>query len=160
MLHSAYRSKIHVLDGGERIPLLIDTLTGLPDQFTADYSLANHRGKSIATTKQAVDAIGMFKSWARTQGIDLDHRLSSFLLLSSDELTSLAEHLSLNRRTRLKGGARSVVGATQASLLCHLNFGPFRVRVFHRKYPWLGEELRHEGIEVHGRAEGVRYQAG
>ena len=45
-------------------------------------------------------------------------------------------------------------------LLCHLNFGPFRVRVFRRKYPWLGEELRHEGIEVHGCAEGVRYQAG
>ena len=29
-------------------------------------------------------------------------------------------------------------------MLCHLNFGPFRVRVFRRKYPWLGEELRHE----------------
>ena len=35
------------------------------------------------------------------------------------------------------------------TLLCHLNFGPFRVRVFRRRYPWLDEELRHEGIEVH-----------
>lgn len=120
MLLSAYRSKIHVLDGGERIPLLIDALTGLPDQFTADYSLANHRGKSIATTKQSVDAIGMCKSWARTLGIDLDHRLSSFLLFSSDELTSLAEHLSINRRPRLNGVARSVVGATQASRIDHV----------------------------------------
>lgn len=34
-------------------------------------------------------------------------------------------------------------------------FGPFVARVFRCKHPWLGEELQHEGIEVHGRAEAV-----
>jgi putative transposase len=37
-------------------------------------------------------------------------------------------------------------------LLCHLKTGPFLVRVFCRRFPWLGKEVWHEGIEVHGRA--------
>jgi len=45
-------------------------------------------------------------------------------------------------------------------VLCHLKTGPFAGRVSRRKFPWLGEELRHEGIEVHGCAKGVRHQAG
>src|SRR5690606_36628189 len=47
-----------------------------------------------------------------------------------------------------------------ATLLCHLKTGPVGSRVFCRMFPWLGEESWHEGIEVHGRAEGVRGQAG
>jgi hypothetical protein len=49
--------------------------------------------------------------------------------------------------------------ASSERVLCQLKTGPFLVRVFCRRYPWLGEELRPEGIEVQGRAEGVRYQA-
>src|SRR3546814_9194894 len=45
-------------------------------------------------------------------------------------------------------------------LLCHLKTGPFAARVFRCRHPWLGEEFWREGIEVHGRAEGVRHQAG
>ena len=37
--------------------------------------------------------------------------------------------------------------------LCH---GPFASRAFRRRFPWLDEELWHEGIEGYGRAEGVR----
>jgi hypothetical protein len=36
-------------------------------------------------------------------------------------------------------------------MLCHLNFGPFAVRVFRLLNLWLDEELWHEGIKVSGR---------
>lgn len=42
-------------------------------------------------------------------------------------------------------------------VLCTLGTGPFASRVFRHRNPWLGEELWHEGIEVHGSAEGVRH---
>jgi hypothetical protein len=31
-------------------------------------------------------------------------------------------------------------------MLCHLNSGPVAVRVFRRRYPWLGEELERDDI--------------
>lgn len=34
-------------------------------------------------------------------------------------------------------------------MLCYLNSGPLQVRVFGSNHPWLGEDLRHEGIDVH-----------
>lgn len=46
------------------------------------------------------------------------------------------------------------------SLLCHLKFGPFGVGVFCRSYPWLDEDVWHESIEVHGRPESFRREAG
>ncbi|WP_239806624.1 arylsulfatase [Croceicoccus hydrothermalis] len=48
----------------------------------------------------------------------------------------------------------------QLLLLCHLKTGPFLVRVFRRRHPWLDKEFWHESFEVHGRTEGVRHQAG
>ncbi len=44
-------------------------------------------------------------------------------------------------------------------LLSPLKTGPFAAKVFRCRHPWLGEEVWREGIEVHGRAEGVRHQA-
>ena len=46
------------------------------------------------------------------------------------------------------------------TVLCHLKTGPFVDGVSCDTDRWLGEELRHEGIEVQGRAEGVRHQSG
>ena len=45
-------------------------------------------------------------------------------------------------------------------VLCHLKTGPFAGRVFRLRFPWLGKESWHEGIEVYGCAEGVCDQAG
>ena len=51
-------------------------------------------------------------------------------------------------------------GGGIARLLCILKIGPFLDRVFCLRFPWLDEESWHEGIEVYGRAGGVRHQAG
>ncbi|GBF58986.1 hypothetical protein PbB2_02677 [Candidatus Phycosocius bacilliformis] len=48
---------------------------------------------------------------------------------------------------------------TLQQVLCHLKFGPFGVGVFCRSFPWLDEEVWHESIEVHVRAESVRREA-
>lgn len=84
------------------------------------------------------------------------------------ELGTYSKHA--DRLLGLTWGAEDLpaaLGATAARdadgcftpLLCHLNFGSFAVRVYGLMHPWLDEELWHEGIEVHGRPEGVCYQA-
>lgn len=45
-------------------------------------------------------------------------------------------------------------------VLCTLKPGSFEARVFGYGFPWLGKEAWHEGIEVHGRPEGICDQAG
>lgn len=61
-----------------------------------------------------------------------------------------AVHAKVVARWSTEPNYHQYAGAWNAlTLLCHLNFGPFRVRVFRRRHPWLDEELRHEGIEVH-----------
>ena len=61
---------------------------------------------------------------------------------------------------RPTGSATQPIASTalmRNKLLCHLKLGPFAARVFGRRFPWLGKESWDEGIEVYGRAEGVRY---
>jgi len=62
-----------------------------------------------------------------------------------------AHHLRFSFRL-----AEMVPAFSQVSLLCALKTGSFCDRVFGLKFPWLGEEVWDEGIEVYGRAEGVR----
>ncbi|MCL6250389.1 hypothetical protein M3P36_04910 [Altererythrobacter sp. KTW20L] len=113
---SQYHAEVIVLEGGERLPLLIDRATGVPDGFATDYSLAAHRGKPINTTHRAIAAIAIFYDWARSREINLEKRFGTLRLFTSDELTSLADFLWLDRRPVRNGAMpRSVVGQTQGS---------------------------------------------
>jgi len=44
-------------------------------------------------------------------------------------------------------------------MICSLKTGPFRIRVFHGIFPWLGGAENDEGITVLGRSEGVHSEA-
>ncbi|WP_231621802.1 hypothetical protein, partial [Sphingomonas sp. 37zxx] len=81
----------------------------MPHSFVTDYTLANHRGVPINTSRRSVDAIGLVISWSEARKIDLDERLGSGNLFTSDETSSLAEALWQRRN----GTANcSVVGET------------------------------------------------
>jgi putative transposase len=47
----------------------------------------------------------------------------------------------------------------QSPLLCSPIIGPFRIGVFRGNFPWLGGAEDDEGLVVHGRAEGVYFEA-
>lgn len=109
---SNFYAEVIVLDGGQRFPMLIDRSTGLPDGFATDYSLAKHLRKPINTTRPAISAIAMFYEWAKDRGINLDERVDSMRLISSDEITSLAGYLWKDRRS---SDGSSVGGSTHGS---------------------------------------------
>jgi hypothetical protein len=44
-------------------------------------------------------------------------------------------------------------------VLCCLIIEPFRIGVFHGKFPWPKGVESDEGIKVHGRAEGIHFEA-
>lgn len=105
-----YGTEVIRFPSGERLPLLVHRETGMPQEHVADYSLAFHRGVPINTSRRAVDAIGMFHSWADSRRINLDERFGSGNLFTSDETTALAEAL-WHCRTLGRQSA-SVVGDT------------------------------------------------
>lgn len=105
-----YGTEIIRLASGERLPLLVHRATGMPHEHVADYTLTFHRGVPINTSRRAVDAIGMFHSWAEWREINLDERFGSGNLFTSDETTALAEALWKCRS--LGKESTSVVGET------------------------------------------------
>lgn len=105
-----YGTEVIRLPSGERLPLLVHRETGMPHELVADYSLTFHRAIPINTSRRAVDAIGMFHSWADLRRINLDERFGSGNLFTSDETTALAE--SLWHCRTLGKESTSVVGET------------------------------------------------
>lgn len=103
-----YKTEVVRLASGERVPLLIHRASSMPHGHVADYSLALHRGVPINTSKRSVDAIGLFHSWADQRQIDVDARVGSGNLFTSNEITSLA--VALWDRRKGGGPAATVVG--------------------------------------------------
>lgn len=116
-----YRDQVVRLSNGLRFPMLFDAQTRMPDGTVCDYSLEHHYGKPINTTQPAVDAVGIFMSWACDRHIDLSERFLSGNLFTSDECASLAEALwsrrkgetPASRKAEKRAIPRAVVGTTQ-----------------------------------------------
>jgi hypothetical protein len=115
----AYRTKIVRLSNGERLPLLLKRCTGMPVVPVCDYSLTYHRGLSPNASRQDVDAIGIFYSWAEDRRIDLSERFESGNLFTSDEVTSLSEAMWHKRprdlRRRQAAAPEAVIGETHGN---------------------------------------------
>lgn len=109
---SGFQTKVIILEGGERFPLMLQRSTGLPVGPVTDWAITSLRGKPIATSKRKVASVALFYEWAEKRGIDLDARFQSLNLFSSDEVTGLSEHLYLNNSPSTpKNSRKSVVGA-------------------------------------------------
>lgn len=107
-----FQTKVIVLEGGERFPLMLQRSTGLPVGPVTDWAIASLRGKPIATSKRKIASVALLYGWAEKRRIDLDARFQSLNLLSADEITALSEHLYLNNSpSRPKKLERTVVGA-------------------------------------------------
>lgn len=100
MSESAYRTEILRLSTGERIPLLVDRTTGLPDARATAYTVSVDRTKSWNTAKHHLDAIGLFYEWAAAARIDLDHRFGTAELFNQEEVHGLSASLRLRRQSR------------------------------------------------------------
>ncbi len=112
MHQKLYTTKAIILEGGERFPLVTNRDTGLPDGSATDYAIVNLRGKPINTSLRAMDSIALLLSWANALDINLEERLASFRLLSSNEISSLSEFLYRNFRVTESGiNTKTVVGA-------------------------------------------------
>lgn len=113
---SGFQTKVIILEGGERFPLMIQRSTGLPVGAVTDWALSNLRANPIATSKRKVASVALLYEWAEQREIDLDARFQSLNLLSSDEITSLSEHLYLNKAKSGPTSSRmTVVGSNHRS---------------------------------------------
>src|SRR3954471_8019188 len=93
-----------IMEGGERLALLIDKATGLPDPHTTWYSsvLLRSKGCSVNSMATAMRAVALALEWAGTRRIDLTQRIDSGDLLTHEETTDLVNWLRLSRREPAK----------------------------------------------------------
>jgi len=86
---------------GERFVLLKDRRNGLPEPWTTRYSVGPQRMKEKAakTLERSLSSISLALQWAITRGIDLDARLDSLELFTSEETDDLVHWLRIGRAT-------------------------------------------------------------
>lgn len=96
---------------GERFVLLKDRRTGLPDPWTTRYSVGPQRTKerAIKTIERALSSIGLSLQWGISRGIDLDARLDSLQLFTSEEMDDLVHWLRAGRATDKRRRHRATV---------------------------------------------------
>lgn len=100
-----------ISETGERFVLLKDRQTGMPDPWTTRYSLGPRRtsARSIKTTERSLSSISLGLEWGRVRGIDLDARLDSLELFTSEEMDDLVHWLRMARATDKRRAGRDVV---------------------------------------------------
>ena len=108
-----FQTKVIILEGGERFPLMLERSTGIPVGPVTDWAVTNLRSKPIATSKRKVLAIALLYQWALGRNIDLEARLLSLNFFSISEIASLSEYLYLDHSSLgNSSGPTGVVGAT------------------------------------------------
>jgi integrase len=92
-MDNPYRMKTVVMDGGERLPMLLRRADGMPLFDPAVYALTQVRGRSqsSATIERHIRAVMQLLAFAEAEGIDLDERIWTGRLLTMNELDALAE---------------------------------------------------------------------
>lgn len=109
-----YKPKMVVHDGGERLPMVIDTQSGMPVDLALEYLIANFRGNAPNTILRAAESICLTLEWGhiflRPDGII--GRLLAGNTLSPVELYGLSEYLRTSFRTDTKKTTDIVVPET------------------------------------------------
>jgi integrase len=107
-----FQTKVIMLDGGERFPIMLERSSGLPVGPVTDWAL-DLRGKPIATTKRKLSSVALLYEWATERKIDIEARILSRNLFSAREMSSLSEYLYGNKSNQIATlNFGQVVGAT------------------------------------------------
>jgi len=111
-----YKTKIVVHETGERLPMVIDTRTGMPVDIALEFLIANCRGRAPNTILRVAEVVCLLLDWGdmyiKPEGII--GRLLAGNTLSVVELHSLSEHLRTSFRTDTKKTERIVAPETHA----------------------------------------------
>lgn len=94
---------------GERFLLLKDRRTGLPEPWTTRYSTGPQRKKAVKTIERSLSSISLAMQWANARGIDLEARLDSLELFTSEETDDLIYWLRIGRATDRRRRHRATV---------------------------------------------------
>lgn len=91
--------RIALLASGERFPLLVNGLFGLPDPFATEFVLTSLRTekRAVSTICAYLAAIGAGLDYLDEKGICLEERLASSSYLTTQELTAFASVCSQGR---------------------------------------------------------------
>lgn len=78
---------------GERLPMLIDTKSGIPDYWATLFSITQYRSKSLAanTIEQILRQLILLNIFINNEAIDLDKRILQGKLLHLHEIESLCD---------------------------------------------------------------------
>ena len=97
---SSYSVHLTVLGNGERLPVLINNATGLPDVNAMLYALfcLRQRLRSWRSMDAALRAVGIFLAHVRDAGIDLKARIQTGRYLDLIELDGLSARLQAATR--------------------------------------------------------------
>ena len=92
-MDNPYRIKMAVLVDGERLPIVLRRVDGMPLFDPTVYALSQVRGRSLsaATVERHLRGIMHLQVFAEAEGIDIDERVKSGRLLTMYELDALTE---------------------------------------------------------------------
>ena len=81
-------------ESGERLPLLVDTATGIPDFESTQYILTQQRPRNLsASTLRSITRAIMFGYQVlEVMGVDIDERITNRALFTLEELDQLANY--------------------------------------------------------------------
>ena len=95
-----YKIRTAVCEDGERIPLIVDAVSGLPLVSPNQYVLrARRASREVATMEKDLRNIGVLFVWAEANGIDLESRLRADANLSNREIDNLIDAARLDLRS-------------------------------------------------------------
>lgn len=98
--------------GGERMSMIIDTLSGRPDEHTQIYLINNHRGDAPNTIHRVTESLALALEWGRAHLKDergLIGRLLAGEIFTAVEMNSLSEFLRTSRQQLKDCGSPMVV---------------------------------------------------
>ena len=98
---TSYKIKTIVMSDGERLPMLIESNTGIPDYWITLYSITQlrSRGLAVKTIEQTLQHLKLLMFFIKnnyTEEINLEKRLEDAKLLSLSEVEILCDICKLH----------------------------------------------------------------
>lgn len=108
-------------ESGERLPLLVDTASGIPDFESTQYILTQQRPRNLsASTLRSITRAIMFGYQVlELMGVDIDERIAYRSLFSLEEINELAYHFRQSQEV-LRG---RLAASSQKSLIASIRKG-------------------------------------
>lgn len=153
-LGAAHRVRIVVCKSGERLPILVRCSDGLPPFAPNLFAVSQVRGRSRAsnTIERCLRSLLFLLAFLELEGIDLEERLASGMLLDPHEVDRLADAARRPVRELTAAGGAVVRSLHRRSSAVSANAAATRLQYVRQYLAWLSSRRLAQLKAVEGRA--------